>query len=117
MRVAFDVKGTLDGPNSQKVWKLLQTLESKGCDITIWSSWLPFASELVSNRRLNFKYQSKELRGDVPLNEWFDVAVEDDTQQDFLAAKRFVFVKDIPEENSAIVDLADELVLFAEQQR
>jgi hypothetical protein len=110
MKVAFDVKGTLKGLDETKVWKLFHILEARGCEIVIWSNMITFAHDVVREKQLNNDFIGKKDKYDLEEDEWFDVAVEDDRSQDYLAAKRFVFVGDIPEDDDAIYKLANDLL-------
>jgi hypothetical protein len=109
MRVAFDVKGTLSGFDSKKVWKLFRALESKGCEIVIWSNMPTFARDLVEKHNLSNDYECKSMKLDVDEENWYDLAVEDDRSQTWLAARKFIFVGDIPETDDEIEELSRNL--------
>jgi hypothetical protein len=100
MLIAFDVKGTLQGVNQAKVRKLLQVLLSQGHEIVIWSSMISYAMDVAQELSLNVeisnKYSAKEAKENNKA--LVDIAIDDDDTSTWLAAKRLVLVRDIPEE-------------------
>ena len=105
MRIAFDVKNTLeDHDNAGRVMNLLLLLHKAGHEVFVWSSVLSYAYRTtirikeVYGITLNCyskygTYESEEQN--LPV---MDFAVDDDiTSQDYLAAKNFVWVHNIPE--------------------
>jgi hypothetical protein len=106
MKVAFDCQGTLiltNEANKLIVHKLFKWFESKGCEMVVWSNG--GAPEiLVKTLKLNATAQSKsktwELEGcENPEQYYMDIAVDDDVNQTYLAAKNFIWVRDIPDES------------------
>lgn len=111
MRIAFDVKGTIDGPKQKFVLGLLKMLQEQGHDITVWSNSFSYAVDAVKQHGLNAKVQSKKSRSDMDCEEqdYFDICVEDDTSQSYLAAKRFIWVHELPSAMGGIKKLAEEI--------
>lgn len=104
MKIAFDVKGTLDGWNEVLVLKLLRAMKAAGHEVVVWSNSAGFARDAVEKYNLNVPYQWKQEKRDLdcavnPEEHYFDLAVEDDTRQTYLAAKEFLWVHDINESN------------------
>ena len=116
MRIAFDVKGTLEGGNySGRAMNLLLLLHKAGHEVIIWSSVLSYAYRTTV--RINQAYgitldcyskygEYEREEKNLPI---IDFAVEDDTSQDYLAAKNFVWVHNIPEN---VEELAQSLGLL-----
>jgi len=117
MRVAFDVKGTLEG-GGQKVHDLFKWFESKGCEMIIWSSFYDYAEKAQQNLGYKAEVMSKnaalngkdlELKPDYNM----DVAIddrdfiergEDGQLLSFLACNFMIAVKDIPEDPAEFED-------------
>ena len=93
MKIAFDVKGTLDGPKGHIILSLLLYLQKQGHEVVVWSNVLTYAAEFVNKHELKCEFMSKKMRSD--LDERFDWAIEDDTSQTWLDAKQFMFVDEI----------------------
>ena len=104
LRIAFGVEGTLHGNNQEKVLKLFHWIERKGHSLTIWSSCRSCSIEIEKLLQLNTPTQSKEWAGDYgvdPSTYYFDMAVESEPEQvTQLAARSFILVSDIPEDDS-----------------
>lgn len=105
MRVAFDVKGTIEGPKKDLVLKLFRGLQEKGHTCIVWSNLYSYAIDAVVNNKLeNTEPNRKYSKGDVAEGIYasttmFDLAVEDDRSQTWLAANRFLFVDEITEDS------------------
>lgn len=102
MKIAFDCKGTLIGFNEEKVLKLFHILESQGHELFVWSNSIGYAFEAVKTHALNVGASHtmyKYTKGEAELEEIdvMDIAIEDDTSQTYLAANRFIFVHEIPD--------------------
>lgn len=112
MRFAFDVKGTIEGPKKKQVLELFRILQALGHTCDVWSNSYGFAVDCVKSNKLNAAPTSKQMKMDLDHDEtkFYDVAIEDDTQQTWLAARRFVWVKDLPESMEAIEVLAHQLI-------
>ena len=98
MKIAFDVQGTLLGPD--KVLKLYKWCEKKGHDLTVWSNCYGYTEDAIKSLSLgdNAKPMSKVYRLDNNNEDIFDIAVDDKSQySELLAAKKIVLVEDIPE--------------------
>lgn len=108
MKIAFDVKGTLLGPKQKYVLMLLEELQGRGHEITIWSNAFPYTLDAVKVHDLkNVTTQSKYAKSE--LTNLFDYAIEDDTNQTWLAAKKFIWVHDIPGARGGINKLVDKM--------
>lgn len=107
MKVAFDCHGTLVLPNNDKeliVRKLFKWFESKGCEMVVWSNG-GAPETLVKTLKLNATPQGKSKTWDYyscedPEQYYMDIAVDDDSKQTYLAAKNFIWVRDIPDDES-----------------
>lgn len=103
MRVAFDVKGTIEGPKKELILKLFKGLQEKGHTCVVWSNLYSYAVDaIVDNNLENTEPEQKYSKGDVasgiyPSRKAFDLAIEDDRGQTYLAANRFLFVDEITE--------------------
>lgn len=103
MKVAFDVVGTLEG-GGPKVRALLDVLKARGHEIFIWSSFYSFAYKWANKLGTEaFKKYSRMEAEDLG-STIFDVAVDDDSMQWWLAADEMVLVHKIPEEETALVN-------------
>lgn len=67
MKVAFDVKGTLEGPKGELVRKLLDGFLAKDAKVTVWSNAYSYATEHVMKNGLDGKVtpELKYGKGDV----------------------------------------------------
>jgi len=106
-KVAFDCKGTLmNRPADHKVVKLFKWFESKGCEMYIWSSLYSYAKETRTEHGFDCEIREKfsntkfKFEDDMPLDDYMDIAVDDDCNSDYLAAHEFIFVSDIPEDSN-----------------
>ncbi len=98
MKVAFDVKGTLDGPYENKVRALYNAFEKLGCQMVVWSSLGSFAYEYTRRHSLTAAIMTKFCNSeDLDPSEKMDIAIDDDNCQDYLATKKLVLVNDIPD--------------------
>lgn len=101
MRVAFDVKGTIDGYNSELVLKLFKGLQAKGHEVFVWSNLYSYAVDAIKDNHLkNTEPLQKMSRIDLEERELpqMDLAIEDDRSQTWLGANKFVFVDELTEE-------------------
>lgn len=101
MKVAFDVKGTIDGHKQDLVLKLFHGLQKKGHQCVVWSNLYSYAVDAVKEHGLtNTKTMSKMSRFELKEQEMdqMDLAIEDDRSQTWLGAKRFIFVDELDEE-------------------
>lgn len=95
MKIAFDVKGTLSGPKEKFVVRLLLELQALGHECIVWSNSFGYAVDCVAkNGFKEVRAESKSTKWDRDQSNWYDVAIEDDHSQDYLAAKRIIFVDD-----------------------
>lgn len=105
MNIAFDVKGTLDGEKAAKLRDILVTLRDIGHKVYVWSNSYGYAVDMVKKLEPYLSVEgesveaiSKYTRGDAKMESktMMDIAFEDDESQTWLAAKKFVFVREIP---------------------
>lgn len=102
MRIAFDVKGTLDGYYEVKVKHLLKLLYDEGHEILVWSNSFSYAVDMVEKLKEEgiFVYPERKYSKvdaemqDLPL---MDIAIEDDVSQTYLGATVIVIVKELPD--------------------
>lgn len=111
MRIAFDVKGTIDGPKGKFVLGLMAFLQELGHECVVWSNSYSFAADAVRDHNLKVEYMSKKMKGDMDHDEtqFYDFAVEDDTSQTWLAAKSFIWVHELPGAMGGIKKLAEDI--------
>lgn len=102
MRVAFDVKGTIEGPKQDLVLKLFRGLQKQGHTCVVWSNMWTYAKEAIKTHNLtNTEADTKKSVSDlmnwgIPL---FDLAIEDDREQGtYLGASEFIYVDELTEE-------------------
>lgn len=108
MRIAFDVMGTLEkGPRRTALRYALAKLFRAGHEIFIWSNMLSYAVKVQQELELHgieatamSKYSKHEAENYGGL---MDVAFEDDTSQTYLAAKKFYFVHQLPDNGTEII--------------
>lgn len=95
MRIAFDVKGTLDGQYGKFVLGMLEMMLERGHQVTVWSNSYSYAADFVLKHNLQgVSFKTKVSKWDIDNDEtqFYDVAVEDDKTQTYLAAKKFIWV-------------------------
>lgn len=106
MRIAFDVMGTLAGRNEVKVKALFKALHDLGHEVVVWSNSSSYAYDMAAKLRAEgFKTEAMTKYTDTLEAEdleLFDVAIEDDTSQTWLAAKRLVFVHEIDDVDAIV---------------
>jgi hypothetical protein len=97
MKIAFDVKGTLDSPKKNILVSLINWLQKNGHECVVWSNSYMYAVECVKNNDLKCETMSKATKGDFRQydKDEFDWAIEDDRSQTWLAAKNFLWVDEI----------------------
>jgi hypothetical protein len=111
MRIAFDVKGTLQGHDGERVLALLLKLQELGHECLVWSNSYGYAVDCVKKLGLKCEYQSKTDKSDADHDEtrYVDLAIDDDSTQTWLASKRFIWVRDLPKDIEGILKLAHEI--------
>lgn len=98
MKVAFDVKGTLEGHYEHKVRTLYDAFEKLGCEMVIWSSLGSFAYDFARKNSLKAAVMTKFANSeDLEPSEKMDLAIDDDYQQEYLATHKLILVSEIPE--------------------
>ena len=106
MKIACDVKGTLEGYKKKQVLRLLDLFSRAGYEVTIWSNLSIYAFDAVKNNNLKAEVDSKRMKSDYPYDndetKFFNYAIEDDRSQTWLAAKNFIWVDEIPEDMKAV---------------
>jgi hypothetical protein len=109
MRIAFDVMGTLEnGPRRTALRYALAQLYHAGHEIFVWSNEFSYANKVANEFELHgieVKPLSKyaKFQASEGLGEMMDVAFEDDTSQKYLAANKFYFVHELPDNGKEIV--------------
>lgn len=111
MRIACDVQGTIEGYKKEFVLRLIRKLMNHGVELTVWSNSYGYALDAVKDYDLQCFAISKKTISDFDFDQtkFFDLAIEDDTHQDFLSSKRFLWVHDIPIQDSDIDQLAENI--------
>lgn len=104
LRVAFDVKGTIEGPKKALVLKLFKGLQDKGHKCFVWSNSMDFAVDAIIENNLKnteamHKWSKSDFKDVGAL--LMDICIEDDRSQTWLGTKRFIFVDELDE---ALVD-------------
>lgn len=107
MRIAWDVKGTIEGPKGTVILEAFKKLQKLGHECIVWSGLYSYAFDTVV--RYDLKAYATSKRTMLDLEDFsmnpYDVAVEDDRSQDYLGAKSFVFVDEIPNNADELVEL------------
>lgn len=100
MKIAFDVKGTIEGPRKIAILDMIRRFHVAGHDIIVWSNLYRYAVDAVKDNNLNAEATSKQMQSDLDYDEslYVDFAIEDDHSQTWLPAKRFVWVDDLPKD-------------------
>jgi len=104
MRIAVDVKGTLEGHKRDLIVRMMMFLKDKGWEVVVWSNSYGYAVDAVkglSETPLEgIEPYNKEMKSSVDYKEefYFDIAIEDDRSQEYLAAKHFIWVDEIPQD-------------------
>jgi len=110
MKVAFDVKGTLEG--HRKVLALYLWFESKGCEMIIWSSVYSYAVDCARELKLDGEVMSKREKSDFfdDDNSKYDVNIAVDDRDfsvfsdgktvSWLACNHLIKVNEIPSDLS-----------------
>lgn len=102
LNVIFDVRGTLVGRKEETVHRLFKMFEQKGHTVSIWTNGMfsdvPQEFQKYPIFRKHNMAFGRELidNGNDPATSIFDIAVDDDTNQNYLAAHEFIWVHDIP---------------------
>lgn len=93
MKIACDVKGTLEGPKKKQVLRILELFEKQGYEITVWSNLYSYSVQAVRDNNLKADSISKKMKLDFDSeDEYFNFAIEDDRQQDYLATNKFIWM-------------------------
>lgn len=98
MRIAVDVKGTLEGHKRAQIVRMMLALQDLGHEIVVWSNAYGYAvdavKKLAETPLEGLEPQDKRAKWET--EERFDIAIEDDRGQEWLAAKNFIWVDEIP---------------------
>lgn len=97
MRVAFDVKGTLDGYHQAKIRKLFDVFKFRGHTVVVWSSVLSMAAKWANALDVECCTKYSKVEAQEQELPFFDVAVEDDYSSSYLATRFYAWVQDVPE--------------------
>lgn len=100
MKIAFDVKGTLDGRKEVEVRFLLKQFYDAGHEIFVWSNSFSYAVDMTEKLKTQYDIVAEPMSkfSTHDGNEMMDLAFEDDTSQTYLAAKEIIFVHQLPED-------------------
>lgn len=105
MRIAFDVKGTIEGPHKAKILRLFHALQARGHELIVWSNLFSYAVDAVKDNNLKAEYMSKRTIGDCETEaDAFDYCIEDDISQWWLASRRFIWVHEVPDDIETFVN-------------
>ncbi|NJO48172.1 MAG: hypothetical protein HC840_00490 [Leptolyngbyaceae cyanobacterium RM2_2_4] len=104
MRIAFDVKGTVEGSKGAVILEAFRKLQGAGHTCVVWSNLYSYATDAIAKHGLDAEAESKRSTRDLEdySLEPFDVAIEDDRSQTWLGAKRLIFVDEITDADSLI---------------
>jgi hypothetical protein len=103
MKIAIDVKGTLEGPKGEIIAEAAAVLKERGHEITVWSSLLSYAYEWVKGAGEFYEISGKKWRRDVEPEEFYDVAIEDDENLgEILAANKVIYVHEFNSVNELL---------------
>lgn len=101
MKIAFDVKGTIEGPKKELVLKLFKGLQAKGHQCFVWSNCYSYAVDAIKDNELSqTEPMSKKSKfdfrdyGQDPM----DFCIEDDRSQTWLGANTIIFVDELNDE-------------------
>jgi len=111
MRIAFDVKGTIEGSKKKQVLRMFELFQKAGHKVFVWSNSYGYAVDAVRDNNLaNTSPMDKMMKMDAEEEQMMDIAVEDDHSQTWLAAKKFVFVDEIPDDMVLVDIFVEELL-------
>jgi hypothetical protein len=112
MRIAFDVKGTIEGSKKKQVLRMFELFQKAGHEVIVWSNSYGYAVDAVEDNELtNTRAESKRDKWNTSEENYYDLAIEDDKQQgQWLAAKKFLFVDDIPDDMVLVDILVKEML-------
>lgn len=112
-RIAFDCSGTLirGGSNIEAAVKLIKWLQSKGHEVVIWSNAWNYTQEAKKKHGLSCECDMKRCTWDYDNeDDYFDIAIDDDMSQTYLATKLLLNVCDIPNDESLFEEKYGELL-------
>lgn len=112
MKIACDVKGTLEGPKKKQVLKMLDLFHRAGYEVTVWSNLFSYAVDAVKENNLRAEVMTKKSKSDMENDGMalFNFAIEDDKQQWYLGATKIIYVDEIPEELTDVELFVQELL-------
>lgn len=105
MRIAFDVKGTIEGPKGKVILEAFVKLQGLGHTCVVWSNLYSYATEAIEKHSLNADAESKRSAYDMEGYDTkpYDVAIEDDRSQTWLGANKLIFVDEIGDNSDNLV--------------
>jgi hypothetical protein len=106
MRIAFDVKGTLEGSKSAAVLAMLRVFQEQGHEVVVWSNSFGYVQDVLAKHSLTCYGETKSTKWDREPENFYDLAIDDDSSQTYLAANRFIWVRDIPSDETEARALA-----------
>lgn len=103
--IAFDVKGTLEGPKGEAVLTMLKYFQCAGWKVVVWSNVYSYAIDCIEkNALVGCEPDQKMTKSDVAERgfEEYDIVVDDCRMTaEWIAGKRVVMVDDIPADKPA----------------
>ena len=111
VKIACDVKGTLEGDKKKQVLKILDLFHRAGYEIIIWSNMSSYAHDAVRDNNLRAEPMGKKMMLDYDdPSEAMNYCIEDDRSQTWLGAHKFIWVDEIPEDITQIELFVRELL-------
>lgn len=100
MRLAVDVKGTLTGHKRDLIVRMMMFLKDKGWEVVVWSNSYGYAVDAVKGLAETplEGIEPEDKKAKFETDSRFDIAIEDDRSQEYLAAEHFIWVDEIPED-------------------
>lgn len=113
MRIAVDVKGTLEGTKRRQIIVMIYELLKADHEVVVWSMDFSMAATAAENLTIileelydypnKIEAMSKRTKMDTEAEDHFDLAIEDDRGQHWLAAKSFIWVDEIPKDAAGVL--------------
>lgn len=110
MKIAVDVKGTIEGPKQKQILALIHALKDKGHDIIVWSSVFSYAANAINDHKLDFANpESKTDKWSTTPEYYYDVAIDDDRDSQYLAANKLVLVDELCDDVDININLVERI--------
>lgn len=100
MKIAFDVKGTIEGPKQKQVLELFWRLQEAGHEMFVWSNLFSYAAQAIIDHGLPATAIRKNSLTEANDTAYglMDLAIEDDRSQSYLGAIKIIFVDELESE-------------------